>query len=246
MKFAVIFGASLCVTLVVGCGGSGDSSLFGSGGAPASSSGHGGAVSVVSSSDSSSSSVGSSSSAESSATSSSAAPTSSSSSGGGFFWASGVQQNVDEASLLGWTKCYAGPYDNTSDPFPACSGSKMLLACRPIGAKTFALVAMGDSSDVTFDTGQNVTVTHEANGVAWYFNPNNAWGFAPAGDSVWNGGPCDVTGINPNTPGPDGAKRMCWTAASGHLSNGYRCGFNSWQNTPGFDSLYERIVYSAP
>lgn len=234
--------SALCL-LAVGCGGVGDPGLFGAGGASASS------VSVAASASSETSVSSSSSSSASgdpvSSAFASSSATSSTSGGTSFFWASGVQQNVNESELTGWSKCYSGHYDSVSDALPSCPGSKMLLACRPVGASVFSLVAMANSADVLFDTGVKVHDSHEANGIAWYFNPDHAWGFAPGGDDVATWG-CDLTGIDPSSPGPDGEKRLCWTTAQGNLSNGYRCGFNSWQNTPGFDSLYERVVYSAP
>jgi hypothetical protein len=137
----------------------------------------------------------------------------------------GVQQNVPETSLTGWTRCYTGTYGENGDSLAsiltACDGPRLLLACRPVGSASFTLVAAAPSADVLFDTGTGNNTTHEANAVAW--------GFAPAGAPVERDS-CDTL---------SGTRRMCWHTAAGFLDSGYRCG----DNTGLFDSTWERVIY---
>lgn len=256
MKSATIF---FCASLLISCGGV-DSTLFGSGaastsassggrgGAPASSSGpaagNGGASVVSSSSGGAGGSGGASVGPQ-------ASSSSSSSSGGPAvpYLKSGVQQNVPASALIGWTECFADAYaDNTvsqQQVLTSCPGSKLMMACRPKGSKTLSVLAMGERADVTFQYPANDnTSTHSANGVGWYMSPSS-WGFAPAGDPIWKG-PMDVTGISPNTPGPDGDKRVSWVGNQGQMWIGYRCGYDCYENHPGFDYDYERVVLSMP
>ena len=157
----------------------------------------------------------------------------------------GPQTNVpvDTVTGGGWTECYRDTYDNHLDAetvLARCPGDKLMLSCRPTGNSTLTLLAQGDRSDVTFDTGNNSDVTHIANGVGWYFNISgfdetglgqNAWGFVRAGDSVEKNN-CDIDTSGAND------ERLCW-----HLqktNGGYRCGETRGLN----DSVdFERIVY---
>lgn len=213
--------------------------------------GGGGMTAASSSSTSASTASSSEASAASSASSSSASSSaSSSSSGGGFYWESGVQQNVPASDLVGWTECYAGLYADTMVPMQqvlgGCPGGKLALACRQKGAVSFQVIAMADRADATFmfPLGDN-TGTHVANGAGWYMSGNN-WGFVDGNDPLWKG-PMDVMGISPNSPGPNGDKRLSWLGDNaGSLWVGYRCGYDCGDNHPGFDYSYERVVLSAP
>ena len=184
------------------------------------------------------------------ASASAASSTASSSSGGGFYWKSGVQLGVPKADMTGWTECYSGLYADVGSVMVqivnTCSGTKLALGCRPKGSGVFQVLAMGDKSDVTFmfPMGDNKG-THLGNGVGWYMSGNN-WGFVPGGDPLWKG-PMDVMGISPNSPGPDGDKRLSWLGDNvGGFAVGYRCGYDCYENHPGFDYSYERVVLSAP
>ena len=107
-----------------------------------------------------------------------------------------------------------------------------MLSCRETDSSTLTLLAQGDRSDVTFDTGFNSNVLHTANGVGWYFNTVFSWGFVRAGDSV-SKNECDVDSSVANN------ERLCW-----HLTNsgGYRCGATENLNA---SVDFERIVYQA-
>lgn len=164
----------------------------------------------------------------------------------------GPQVSVPESTVTdgGWVECYRDTYDifiNANDVLADCPGERLMLACAPIESNTLMLLAQGERSDVTFDTGLNPDVTHIANGVGWYFNVGlvggdnegeNAWGFVRAGDSVEKNN-CDIDSSGANN------ERLCW-----HLQGdvgGYRCGSignNEGNLNSGPQAMtYERIVY---
>lgn len=150
----------------------------------------------------------------------------------------GPQTNVPVATVAagGWIECYRDLYSNELDAdevLASCPGDKLMLSCRPTGSPTLTLLAQGDRSDVTFDTGDNEDVLHVANGVGWYFNTTTteSWGFVRAGDTVIKRN-CDIDTSGAND------ERLCW-----HLSDvgGYRCG--ATENLNGSVD-FERIVYT--
>jgi hypothetical protein len=123
---------------------------------------------------------------------------------------------VDTVINSGWVECYRDVYDNDVDidsVLEQCPGDRLMLACRETDSSTLMLLAQGERSDVTFDTGENSNVTHIANDVGWYFNigsnenadddGQNAWGFVRAGDSVDKSN-CDVDDTGAND------ERLCW------------------------------------
>jgi hypothetical protein len=155
------------------------------------------------------------------------------------YWASGVQKNVNPASLIGWTQCYSGTYADNFPPLQTiltqCDKSKLLLACRPTGQPTFTLVAMANRLDVLFDCGQQLNCTKQSNGVGWYYSASYSWGFAPGGQPVSRQS-CDYNDGSQLSP----ELRMCWHT-SGSITTGYRCGSNNLNN----DFSWERVVYEA-
>jgi len=167
------------------------------------------------------------------------------------YWRSGVQTDLPVASLAGWTQCFSDTYKDDGTPlasiFSACAGAKLVMACRPVGSDTLTVAAMGARSDVLFETGYaDASTTHEANGVAWYFDDNYSWGFANAGDTVQKTA-CDMEQSS------DPEHRLCWhtgLGAPGELRFGWRCGSTVWLN--GFPAPYadattwERIIFTAP
>ncbi len=149
----------------------------------------------------------------------------------------GPQTNVPEGTVTdgGWVECYRDTYDVEMDAdtvLDACDGGLLMLTCRETGSSTIALLAQGERSDVTFDTGDNLDVLHVANGVGWYFDNTGteSWGFVRAGDTVFKSN-CDV-----DDTGADN-ERLCW-----HLNDagGYRCGSVDDLND---SNSYERVVY---
>ena len=75
-------------------------------------------------------------------------------------------------------------------------------------------------------------MTHNANGVGWYFNNSWSWGYAPVGQMV-NRNSCDVNA---------GVDRLCWHTSAGNINGGYRCGSNTGLNG---SVAFERIIYQA-
>jgi hypothetical protein len=150
----------------------------------------------------------------------------------------GPQENVPVSTVTsgGWTECFKEKFDqNTpiSTILAACSGTQMMMACRPTGSATLQLLAQAAKSDVTFPTGYfDRYSTRLANGSLWYFDNNWSWGFAQAGDSV-DKYSCDWLSTGASS------KKMCIHTGSNQTSYGYRCG-NSF---PG--SNYERVFYSS-
>ncbi|HVY56045.1 MAG TPA: IPTL-CTERM sorting domain-containing protein [Thermodesulfobacteriota bacterium] len=150
----------------------------------------------------------------------------------------GPQTNVPIQTVTGggWTECYRDTYNIQINPgtvLSQCTGNLLILSCLPTGSDTLTLLAAGERTDVTFDTGDNEDVTHIANGVGWYFNNTGlqSWGFVKAGDSVDKDN-CDVDTSGAND------ERLCW-----HLNvGGYRCGETMELNS---SSSFERIVYTA-
>lgn len=147
----------------------------------------------------------------------------------------GPQTNVPVATVIGggWNECYHDRYSvhlDANKVLALCTGDRLLLSCRPTGSSTLALLAQGDRSDVTFDTGINQDVLHVANGVGWYFNDFHSWGFVRAGDAV-SKNPCDTENSNPD-------ERLCWHTND---DGGWRCGVETGLNS---SAAFERIVYT--
>lgn len=150
------------------------------------------------------------------------------------YWASGILQNVAPQTLSGWAQCFGGLY-NGSTPLPEvlanCTKSKLLLACRPVGAPSFTLVAMAPRADALFDCGADSACVHPGNGVGWYYDEESSWGFAPAGEAVTRT-TCDIN---------SGPLRMCWHTMGNAVSSGYRCGDNTLNDS----AAWERLVFHA-
>jgi len=156
----------------------------------------------------------------------------------------GVMTDVPVAELTGWTQCFQDLYSASGETTLAeietqCSGAKLLLGCRAVGASTLRVAAWAPREDVLFDTGQSNT-PHDANGVGWYFSPGYSWGFAPQGDTI-NRNSCDIVASSLSGSGADGDKRLCWHTSSGALNAGWRCGTTDSI----FGSTYERVIFQA-
>jgi len=152
------------------------------------------------------------------------------------YTAVGPQVNVPAASLAGWTACYTGKFnENTptvASVLAACTKANLMLACRPVGAANFTLLAHAPRVDVIKDTGQGNVVT-VSNGSGWYFNNSWSWGFAKQGDAVARNS-CDTQNVNPTL-------RQCWHTGGGNMNSGYRCGSNFLNGNAG----WERVVLQA-
>ena len=150
----------------------------------------------------------------------------------------GPQTNVPLSTVTqgGWTECFTGVYNSTkliASILSACSGSKLMLACRPTAStSTIQLLAWAPREDVLFQTTDKYP-KHYAQGSSWYYSTNTypiSWGFAKEGDEI-NRSSCDWKTEN-------GQYRLCWHTGSKSVSSGYRCGAN--MNAGSKD---ERIIF---
>ena len=154
------------------------------------------------------------------------------------YYPSGPQLNVAPSELVGWKECYrsafnTGNVDTIDDVLAACSGSQIMLACKPVADANLTLLAAAPRDDVLFDTFSNVT--RFSNGSQWYFNDGYSWGFANGGDTV-NRSTCDFDdGSQTNTD-----LRMCMHTGNGTIQSGYRCGNNSLNS----NADWERVFYT--
>jgi cysteine-rich repeat protein len=154
------------------------------------------------------------------------------------YFVAGPQTNVDESDLGGWEECwsglYGGNYPNLTGAIlgQQCTGSKLLIGCRPVNATVFTLLAMGERADVLFDTNTS-NVTHDANGVAWYWDDSHSMGFASPGTGVSRNS-CDTANVSPEL-------RMCWHTGGNAITSGYRCG-NTFLNG---NNAWERVIMHA-
>ncbi|RKZ39125.1 MAG: hypothetical protein DRR16_32260 [Candidatus Parabeggiatoa sp. nov. 3] len=136
--------------------------------------------------------------------------------------------NIAESTLTseGWTQCWSQPFNQKGTPISTvlsnCRGSELLMGCRPIGESTFTVVADAPRADVIYDTGDDLSTTHSANGTEWYFNKNRSWGFANGGDSV-NKNTCDTAAAAVD-------KRMCIHTRTNNIHSGWRCGVTASLN----------------
>jgi len=156
------------------------------------------------------------------------------------YWASGVQQDVPPQALVGWTQCHTSTYAGSAplpDVLAQCNKARLLLACRPVGAANFTLLAMAPRADVLHDCGTETTCVHQANGAGWYFDESSSWGFAPGGEPV-NRSSCDY---NANMMQTLPHLRMCWHTSADTISAGYRCGDLDLNG----NTSWERFVFHA-
>lgn len=157
----------------------------------------------------------------------------------------GIAQDVAIASLTGWSQCYAEAYGeavtNIGDIKAACTGSLLMMACRPLGSSVLQLAAYAPRADVLFDTGLG-NEPHNANGVGWYFNGSQSWGFAPLGDAITRNS-CDTQDSSIDVNGVNGDLRLCWHTGGDYVQGGWRCGYNDVLNG---SFGYERLLFQAP
>jgi len=150
---------------------------------------------------------------------------------------SGIATNVPVADLNGWTECYKATYaDRNAHPenmVAACTGNKIMLACRPTGSDTLTVAAYADRSEVFHNTGDGGNVVHTANGTDWYFSYNYSMGFAPVGEGV--------SRTSADTQNRSSPHRLSWHTHDWH-PNGWRCGSNVWLNGA---TNWEKLIYQA-
>jgi hypothetical protein len=153
------------------------------------------------------------------------------------FMFSGVRNDVPIASLAGWTECYKDTFaggQSLGTVMANCSRANILLGCRMINSNTLRVAAHAPRADVFFDTGQNTNVTRVVNGVGWYYNPNQSWGYANGNDPVQKSA-CDINdAANPTL-------RLCIHTGGGNMGSGYRCGMDRLNG----NNQWERVIYHA-
>ena len=156
----------------------------------------------------------------------------------------GVQNDVLTSTVTGggWSECFSQAYGtygtSLSSALGGCGGGKLMLAARLTGSDTLLLLGQADRADVLFDTGSS-NVTHNANGIEWYYSSSYSWGFANGGDTV-NRTSCDASGVfDSNTSGSN--QRLCWHTSSGNLDGGWRAGNLTELN--GSQDV-ERVIFS--
>ena len=84
----------------------------------------------------------------------------------------GVLTDYPDAEVEGWCQCHVSRYAQSgislNDMQGVCNGDQVMLGCRPAGALNWSVLAMGDTNQVFFPTGDNNNVTRAHNGVSWY------------------------------------------------------------------------------
>ena len=146
----------------------------------------------------------------------------------------GPQTNVAVSNVTrgGWTECFTGDYGSIEAIGPilsACSGSKLMLACKETGnSSTITLLAWAPREDVLFETSTTKNPQHNAQGSSWYYSLTYSWGFALEGDEITRNS-CDTESGN-------GQYRLCWHTGDQSINTGYRCG-TIMNNGP------ERIIF---
>ncbi|MCW8196578.1 hypothetical protein F6455_17425 [Proteobacteria bacterium 005FR1] len=148
----------------------------------------------------------------------------------------GIQTNLPVDSLNGWSQCYSASYADLNahaeNMVAACTGSKIMLACRQTGSDTLTVAAYANRQDVFFDTGTGNGV-HTANGVDWYYSPNYSMGFAPVGEGV--------TRYQADIQDQSDPERLSWHTLDQYTS-GWRCGSAVWLNG---NVSWEKVIYQA-
>lgn len=155
---------------------------------------------------------------------------------------SGVQNNVSVGTVTGggWTLCFSESYgaygSSVASVLAGCSSDRLMLAGRQTGSDNIMALAQAAFADVTFDTGTG-NVTHNANGVEWYFSDDYSWGFAPGGSAVFRNS-CDTVDAS---VGPTSGQRLCWHTGNGLLEGGWRVGAAAGLNN---STAYERMIFA--
>ena len=153
---------------------------------------------------------------------------------GGLFTFEGIARDIPEDELGGWTPCFQGGYDNFAAldaVLEACTGDQVMYGCRPAGAETYTLLAMGDREEVFRDTGDNNNVVNLHNGVAFYFSRNFSLGFVGEGTTPERNS-CDTGAEQPEL-------RMCWHTGGDAINPGWRCGEAAGIGGPD----WERVIF---
>ena len=150
---------------------------------------------------------------------------------------SGILTNVDMKELIGWEECFVDLFRDTSDlssVWATCTMSNILVGCRQVGSSTMVTAANAPFDDVFTDTGTS-NVTHDANGVGWYYSSSYSMGYAAVGDSLSRNSCDTASGTYPT-------QRLCFHTSSSRLTGGYRCGSTTGLNS---STTWERVFMQA-
>jgi|GEM_PF-3364634 len=154
----------------------------------------------------------------------------------------GVQNDILRSTVADWgfTEFYSSTYplggDSIATILSGLNGNDyLMMAARKKDSDTFDVLAAANFNDVTFNTDVNFkpgttdierNITHQANGVEWYFDTDWSWGFAGLGDTV-NRDACDINGSSfPGVIGVPERDRLCWQTLGGSMDRGWRSGDN--------------------
>merc|ERR1712157_107469 len=161
----------------------------------------------------------------------------------------GPQTSVQEKKVLdgGWKQCHIEGYniaiwDNSIRKIQEqCAGSKIMLACRPVGSSNLTVLAWADRITVFGVTDRpycgDSCSGQVGQGTNWYRTlmglENGAWGFADGASSIYLASADD---LNLN-----GDKRLSWHVNRfGRFGNGgWRCG--TTQNLS-FSKQWEKVI----
>jgi hypothetical protein len=170
----------------------------------------------------------------------------------------GTHINLTVSSLAGWQECYRSTYDKPFDSSvitKSCNGSRLLVACRPVGEKKIlTLAGIGQREDIlhpclpkqcktnSYSRKRNrklicstryQCITQAKRGVGWYHVNDQTWGFV-RGSLSFVVNPCDSSNL-------DSDYRLCWTLQTNtKQDNGDRCG--SAKNIHK-SNKWERLIY---
>ncbi|MFN3200918.1 MAG: lectin-like protein [Bradymonadia bacterium] len=158
-----------------------------------------------------------------------------------FLYFEGAANDVDEIDIIngGFEQCFSGLYGqggtSVASVLEECSSPVLMLACRPVGAETFQVAAMGEREVILQDSGRENNPTNEHNGLNWYFSNTYSWGFGPAGEALSRNS-CDTNNRDRND-------RLCWHTSGGNFNGGWRCGSNTGLNG---NNGFERVIFQRP
>ncbi len=148
----------------------------------------------------------------------------------------GIRRLVQRSDLDGFRQCYRADYrrvgDSLAEIMANCSGPRLIVGCREVGSFSLKVAAQGAREDVFRDVGAGAQAAHVVEGVAWYYDQDSSWGFAPAG------APIDRRACDQGDG--QGLDRLCWHTDNGRMNGGWRCGPTTGLNN---SVDWEKLVY---
>jgi len=161
----------------------------------------------------------------------------------------GPQKSVPETTVVngGWTSCHKEYFNKAMTDSSIqtiqgkCTGAKIMLACRPVGASKLTVLAWADRATVFGVTDspkcRSSCSGHVDKGTKWYRTTtgkgHGAWGFA--------GGASPINLYHVDVLNSDGDKRLSWHV-NWNGNGGWRCGTTKSLNR---SQNWERVFYQA-